>query len=207
MYKNIKWLLDRVLAFILLLVFALPMLMIAIAIKVDSKGPAIFKQIRSGKNEKPFKLYKFRSMVAHNDVHDLKREDEMTRVGSFLRMTSLDELPQLFNILKGDMSFIGPRPWITDYSVYFTENQKRRLEVRPGISGLAQCSGRNDISIKEKINLDIYYVDHVSLKMDIKIIFKTIKAVITKEGVMTNKTTIKSEIEELKEQWNGKIAV
>lgn len=207
MYKYTKWILDRFLALFLLLLLALLMLIIGILVKIDSKGPVLFIQKRSGKDGKEFKLYKFRSMVENNDVHDFKTHDQMTRVGKVLRDLSLDELPQLFNIIKGEMSFIGPRPWITDYSVYFTDNQRRRLEVLPGLTGYAQCSGRNHLSIKEKINLDIYYVDHVSFKMDIKVIVGTVKTVLSKESVNVSKGGIKAELDELREQWNGKIPV
>ena len=202
MYKVVKRLIDFMFALLLLVVLSPILLLVAIAIKLDSKGPALFKQLRSGKNGKEFMMYKFRSMSANNDVHDFKKENQMTRVGTFIRKTSLDELPQLFNILKGEMSFIGPRPWITDYQKYFTKNQKRRLEVLPGITGLAQASGRNDLSIQEKIKLDVYYVDHISFFMDIKVIFKTIQAVFSKKGAELSKSGIQNELEELKSQHN-----
>jgi len=192
---------DFIFACLLLVIFFPIMLLIAIAIKLDSEGPAIFVQLRSGKNGKEFKMYKFRSMTCNNDVHNFEIENKLTMVGKFIRSTSLDELPQLFNILKGEMSFIGPRPWITDYKKYFTKNQKRRLEVLPGITGLAQASGRNDLSVKEKINLDIYYVDHLSFLMDFKVIVDTIKTVLSKQGAEMPKSGIKNELEELKEDF------
>lgn len=202
MYKVIKRIIDFMMALILIIVCSPIMLVVAIAIKIDSRGPVLFIQPRSGKNGKVFNLYKFRSMAKDNNVHDFKEENKVTRVGNFIRKTSLDEIPQLFNILKGEMSFIGPRPWITDYEVYFTENQKRRLEVLPGITGLAQASGRNDISIKEKINLDIYYVDHLSFLMDVKVLIGTVKTVLSRKGSDLSKTGIQNELEELKEQWS-----
>jgi len=201
MYEVFKRLLDFIFACLLLVIFFPIMLIIAIAIKLDSKGPVIFVQIRSGKNGKEFKMYKFRSMTCNNDVHKFETENKLTTVGKIIRSASLDELPQLFNIIKGEMSFIGPRPWITDYSKYFTKNQKRRLEVLPGITGLAQASGRNDLSIKEKINLDVYYVDHMSLLMDLKVIFGTVKTVLSKQGAEMPKSGIKNELEELKGQF------
>ncbi len=201
MYEVFKRLLDFIFACLLLVIFFPIMLIIAIAIKLDSKGPVIFVQIRSGKNGKEFKMYKFRSMTCNNDVHNFETENKLTTVGKIIRSASLDELPQLFNIIKGEMSFIGPRPWITDYSKYFTKNQKRRLEVLPGITGLAQASGRNDLSIKEKINLDVYYVDHMSLLMDLKVIFGTVKTVLSKQGAEMPKSGIKNELEELKGQF------
>jgi len=192
----IKRLVDIILSFLLIIIFLPLMIIIAFKIRKDG-GPAIFIQERSGRYNKPFKIYKFRSMIKNNDVHDFKCEDVITPFGKFLKDTSLDELPQLFNILKGDMSFIGPRPWITDYSNYFTVNQMRRLDVRPGLTGLAQCNGRNNISIMEKINYDLYYVENISLIMDIKIFIKTIKSVFTKNGAVSSKFAIKSELEEL----------
>lgn len=200
MYKLfIKRLLDIILSLFLIIIFSPVMLIIALLVRRDG-GPAIFIQERSGRYNQPFKIYKFRSMIQNNDVHDFKSEDVITPIGKFLKDTSLDELPQLFNILKGDMSFIGPRPWITDYSNYFTVNQMRRLDVRPGLTGLAQCNGRNNISIMEKINYDLYYVENISLLMDIKIFIKTIKSVFTKNGAVSSKFAIKSELEELMSQ-------
>ena len=139
-------------------------------------------------------------MTANNDFYNTKEEDQITKVGRVLRKTSLDELPQLFNILKGQMSFIGPRPWITDYAKYFTKHQMRRLEVLPGITGLAQCSGRNNLNIKDRINIDVKYVDHISLKMDLYIFFKTIKSVIKREGFSNSKSAIHEELRILERQ-------
>ena len=205
MYKVVvKRVIDFVGALLLLIVLSPIMLIVGIAIKLDSKGPAFFVQPRSGKNGKVFHMYKFRSMTADNDVHDFKQENKLTKVGSFIRKTSLDELPQLINILKGEMSFIGPRPWIEDYSKYFTDNQKRRLEVLPGITGLAQASGRNGLSVKEKINLDIEYVDNLTFLMDIKVIIGTVKTVLSKADAELSKSGIENELDELKAQWKNK---
>ena len=188
------------LATILLVLLSPIFIIVSIAIKLETKGPVIFKQIRSGKHNKVFTLYKFRSMTANNDFYNTKEEDQITKVGKFIRKTSLDELPQLFNILKGEMSFIGPRPWITDYAKYFTKHQMRRLEVLPGITGLAQCSGRNNLNIKDRINIDVKYVDHISLKMDLYIFFKTIKSVIKREGFSNSKSAIHEELRILERQ-------
>ena len=186
---------------LIILVITLPIsIIVAIAIKLESKGPIIFKQIRTAKKGKEFYSYKFRSMVQDNDVRDLSKKDQVTKVGCFIRKTSIDELPQLINILKGEMTFIGPRPWITDYAKYYNNRQRKRLDVTPGLTGLAQCSGRNNISIKEKIALDVKYVENMSLKLDIYVIFKTIICVLKKEGFSSDKNTIKEEIEELKLQ-------
>jgi len=198
MYEVLKRFLDLVFALFLLFLFAPIMLIVAIAIKLDSEGPALFVQTRSGKNGKEFQMYKFRSMSVCNDVHNFSEENQLTSIGKFLRATSLDELPQLFNIVKGEMSFIGPRPWITDYEQYFNQNQKRRLEVLPGITGLAQASGRNNLSVKEKIDLDIYYVDHISFLMDLKVVLGTVRTVLQRQGTEISKTGIKNELEELK---------
>lgn len=201
MYQRyIKRFLDIFFAFVLLIILSPVFLLVAIAIKVDSKGPVIFKQIRSGKHNVPFELYKFRSMSANNDVYDFSVEDQITKVGRVIRKLSLDELPQLINILKGEMSFIGPRPWIVEYSENFTKSQMKRLNVLPGITGLAQCSGRNNLSIKERINIDIYYVKNLSLKMDIMVILKTIKCVLTREGFSNSKSAICDELKTLSKQ-------
>lgn len=201
MYKYLKRATDIAVSFILLIICFIPMIIIAIAIKLESKGPALFKQIRTGKDGCEFMLYKFRSMVKDNNVYDFKTKDKMTKVGKFLRKTSLDELPQLFNIIKGDMSLIGPRPWVVKYAENFTNYQKRRLEVRPGITGYAQASGRNNLSIFEKIEYDIEYVDHMSLAMDIKVIFMTIKTLFVKEGTYVTKSDIEDEITALRDHY------
>ena len=202
MYKYIKRVLDILLAIIGLLFAFIPMIVVAVAIKLESKGPVIFKQIRTGKNGKNFNLYKFRSMAKDNDVKNFKEENKITKVGKFIRRTSLDELPQLFNILKGDMSFIGPRPWIVEYYENFNAHQKRRVEVLPGITGLAQATGRNNLTVFEKINYDIEYVDNYSFIMDLKVVFMTIKTVLSKEGAELSKYGIKDEIDDLKNQKN-----
>lgn len=198
--KVIKKLFDLILALILTILLSPLMLIISIMIKLDSKGPVIFKQIRSGKNNKNFTLYKFRSMTCNNNLYDTSVEDQVTKIGRILRKTSLDELPQLFNILKGEMSFIGPRPWILDYAKYFTKHQMRRLEVLPGITGLAQCSGRNNLGIIERIDIDVEYVENMSLFLDIYIVLKTIKSVLKKEGFSNSKSAIHEELNILKNQ-------
>ena len=198
--KVIKKLLDLILALILVILLSPLMIIIAIMIKIDSKGPVIFKQIRSGKNNKNFTLYKFRSMIYNNNLYDTSVEDQVTKIGIILRKTSLDELPQLFNILKGEMSFIGPRPWIVDYAKYFTKHQMRRLEVLPGITGLAQCSGRNNLGIIERIDIDVEYIENMSLFLDIYIVLKTIKSVLKKEGFSNSKSAIHEELNILKNQ-------
>ena len=199
MYKYIKRGLDFLLALILLILLFIPMCMISLLIKIEDKGYSIFRQVRTGKNGKEFELFKFRSMKIHNDVRDFSKEDEYTKIGKFIRKTSLDELPQLFNILKGDMSFIGPRPWIPEYYENMTKEQRRKYDVTPGLTGLAQVSGRNGISIFDKINCDIKYVENFSFKQDLYIVFKTIYVVLKKESVDIGKSGIKGELEQLKD--------
>lgn len=199
-YSAFKRLFD-ILVSLFGIILTLPiMIIVAIAIKLDSKGPAIFKQERTGRYGKTFKVWKFRSMAVNNDVRDFSKKDQHTKVGTFIRKTSLDELPQLFNILFGKMSFIGPRPWITDYYDNMTEEQRHRTDVRPGLTGLAQAKGRNNISIFEKINYDLEYIDKFGIIEDIKIVFLTIKTVFSKEGADAGKNVIQNELEDLKTQ-------
>lgn len=200
MYKYIKRLLDLIMAVIIFVILFIPMVIIGILIKLDSKGPVFFKQERTGKNGKIFLLYKFRSMAVDNDVHDFNCQDKKTRVGNVLRKFSLDEFPQLINIIKGEMSFIGPRPWIPDYYENMTDYQRRRNDVLPGITGLAQVKGRNNINIIAKINYDLEYVKNFSFRQDVKIFFLTIATVLSKEGVDAGKNTIHTELEMLMHQ-------
>ena len=198
--KFVKRVLDVLIAILLLVLFAIPMILIAIAIKVEDHGPVFFKQYRTGRYGKVFRLIKFRSMKVDNDVHDFKCADKHTKVGSFLRKTSLDELPQVFNILKGEMSFIGPRPWITDYYENMNETQRKRVNVRPGITGLAQAKGRNGLTIFEKIKFDVHYVENLTFFEDCKVVFLTIVTVLSGKGADAGKETIKNELDALKKQ-------
>lgn len=197
-FAGIKFMFDRLLAIFGLIVASPLMLLIAIAIKLDSKGHVLFKQERTGKGGKNFYIYKFRTMVEKNDVHDFSKADEHTKIGKILRKTSLDELPQLFSIAIGKMSFIGPRPWIPDYYENMNEEQRHRTDVRPGLTGLAQCMGRNNISIFDKIKYDLDYIKNYSLVQDIRIIFMTIKCVFSGSGADAGKSTIAKELEDLK---------
>lgn len=164
MYRNyIKRGFDLIGA-ITLFALALPLfIIIAIIIKLTSNGPVIFTQDRSGVGGKVFKMRKFRTMAHDNDVHDASRENHITGVGKILRAFSLDELPQLINVISGDMSFIGPRPWITPYYDHMNAAQRHRYDVRPGITGLAQVYGRNNLTIHQKIGYDLRYVEHIGL--------------------------------------------
>lgn len=179
---------DIILSLIALIVLSPILLIVAILVRIKLGSPIIFKQERPGLNEKIFTMYKFRTMTDERNKNGELLPDSvrLTRFGKFLRSTSLDELPELFNILKGDMSVIGPRPLLVEYLPLYNEYQKRRHEVRPGLSGLAQISGRNSISWEDKFDLDIEYVDNISFLGDWKIIFLTLKKVFIREGINSN---------------------
>ena len=166
------------------------MLAAAVCIAANRDGSVLFRQERPGKNGKIFMLYKFRTMSTRlydKNGRELSDFERMTKIGRFLRKTSVDELPQLFNILKGDMSFIGPRPLLTEYLNLYSPEQMRRHEVLPGISGWAQVNGRNTLTWNEKFSYDVYYVDHYGFGMDMKIFFKTIENVIRQDGINSGK--------------------
>ena len=178
MYKYFKRIIDFVASLTALIILSPLMALSAVLVKISDGGSVLFKQRRPGKDGKIFTVYKFRTMsekTEDENGRELSVVERMTKIGSFLRKTSLDELPQLFNVLKGDMSFIGPRPLLCEYLELYTPYQMRRHEVLPGISGLAQVNGRNAITWEEKFDYDVYYVDHMSFWLDLKIIFKTIK--------------------------------
>lgn len=199
--KRLQFAFKRVLDFLLSLmgiIILLPIyLIIIIAIKLDSKGPAIFRQVRVGKDNVPFKIYKFRTMVIdaekkrelaidcdniENFVFQSKSDNRITKVGAFLRKTSLDEIPQLFNVLQGNMSLVGPRPEIPDVVKFYPEEYKQRLWVLPGITGLAQISGRGEIELGRTVYYDLTYIKNFSLSYDIKILIKTVINVFKREG-------------------------
>ena len=185
-YRNyIKRLLDIILSLIAIIGLGFLFLIVAFLVRVKLGSPVLFKQKRPGMNEKVFLMYKFRTMTDARgaDGELLPDEVRLTRFGKFLRSTSLDELPELFNILKGDMSLVGPRPLLVQYLPLYNNHQKRRHEVRPGLSGLAQVNGRNAIGWEDKFNLDVKYVEDISLVLDIKIIFFTIQKVFIREGI------------------------
>ena len=168
------------------LILSLPFLItIAILIKTNLKGSVIFKQKRAGKNNKIFYIYKFKTMKNIKDKNGnlLPDEERLTKIGRFLRRISLDELPELLNALKGDMSIVGPRPLLVEYLDRYTPEQARRHEVKPGITGWAQVNGRNALTWEDKFNHDVWYVDNSSLWLDIKIIFMTVKNVLREEGI------------------------
>lgn len=187
MYKHFfKRFLDFLISLIVLIIISPILLTVTIWLHFANKGAgAFFFQERPGKNAKIFKVIKFKTMTDERDAEGnlLPDADRLTKVGKFVRSTSIDELPQLINVLKGDMALIGPRPLLVQYLPLYSPEQARRHEVRPGISGWAQCHGRNAISWTEKFKLDVWYVDHVSLLTDLKVIFITIKKVLFKEDI------------------------
>ncbi|QWU80435.1 undecaprenyl phosphate N,N'-diacetylbacillosamine 1-phosphate transferase [Campylobacter novaezeelandiae] len=199
MYKKyIKRILDFILALILLSFFSPLILIIAILLKITQKS-VIFTQIRPGLNEKEFKIYKFKTMSDEKDEQGNLLPDEMRlkSLGKIIRSLSLDELLQLFNVLKGDMSFVGPRPLLSEYLKLYDSRQKMRHNVKPGITGWAQVNGRNNISWKQKFELDVYYVEHISFALDLKILFLTFFKVLKRSGI--NKTG-----QATTEKFNGK---
>lgn len=183
--KLIKLFLDKLMAIIALVVFSPVMLTVAIAIYFRMGYPIIFSQPRPGKNARIFNLYKFRTMTNECDAKGniLPDDQRLTLFGKFLRQTSLDELPQLLNVLKGDMSFVGPRPLLVRYLDRYTTEQARRHEVKPGITGLTQIKGRNCLSWEDKFKLDVWYVNHWSLWLDLQILVLTVFKVLKQEGI------------------------
>ncbi|KKB73524.1 MULTISPECIES: sugar transferase [Bacillus] len=176
---------DLVSAIVLLLVLSPAMLLVACIIRWKIGSPVLFRQTRPGLNGKPFTLYKFRTMTDERDEAGnlLSDEKRLTKTGKLIRKTSLDELPQLINVIKGDLSLVGPRPLLMEYVPLYTKRQWRRHEVRPGITGWAQINGRNKVTWEEKFELDVWYVDHWSFFLDLKIIMLTIGKVMKSEGV------------------------
>lgn len=162
--------------------------------------PVIYMQERPGLNEKSFKLFKFRTMNFRRDInnHLIPSFERITRLGGFLRKSSLDELPELINIIKGDMSFVGPRPLLTKYLPFYSEEEKKRHVVKPGLTGLAQINGRNSITWEEKFNYDLWYIDNISISLDVKILLTTILKVIKHEGINSNPSEIAQPFDEYK---------
>lgn len=200
--KFFKRFFDLIIALLALVVILPVFIVVYIAIKIEDGGPVIYKQIRTGKNGKNFNMYKFRSMTVATEKNGkkLKHNERVTKVGNVLRKTSVDELPQVFNVLKGEMSIIGPRAWIPEYYQNFNKKQKHRCDVLPGITGLAQARGRNGLTIFEKINYDIEYTKNVTLKMDLKIIFESIVIIFKREHAEIIQEDIETELEQLRNQ-------
>ena len=190
MYKHFfKRLFDFILSFIGFIIISPIFLLLWIWLSIVNKGAgAFFFQERPGRNEKIFRVIKFKTMTDERDASGnlLPDAQRLTKVGKFVRSTSLDEIPQLLNVIKGDMSLIGPRPLLVQYLPLYDETQRRRHEVRPGITGWAQVNGRNAISWQQKFEYDVWYVDNVSLSLDIKILLKTIQKVFKREGISSD---------------------
>ena len=187
LYKNkIKRLLDLLLSLIGLVLFGWLLLIIALLVKINLGSPVIFKQPRPGKDEKIFYLYKFRTMTDEKGPNDNLLSDDLrlTNFGRRLRKTSLDELPEILNILKGDMSIVGPRPLLVEYLPYYKDHERRRHEVRPGLTGWAQVNGRNATSWSERFEQDLYYIKNVSLWLDLKILCLTVARVLKATDVL-----------------------
>jgi lipopolysaccharide/colanic/teichoic acid biosynthesis glycosyltransferase len=186
-FKILKRGLDIIISLSLLILLWPVFLLIVIAIKVGSKGPAVFKQQRAGKNGNPFVFYKFRTMTINADPFGPSpksgRDPRLTKAGRILREYSLDELPQLFNILKGDMSVVGPRPLYLSQIPEWSERQKKRLLVKPGLTGLAQISGRGELTREEKLELDVKYMETANFSADFRIVFATIAYVFRRKGI------------------------
>ncbi|SHI53124.1 sugar transferase [Lutispora thermophila] len=189
----VKNILDFIFSLLFLIILLPIFVIIAIVIKLDSKGSAFFIQERVGKDGKLFKVYKFRTMYQNNkqmkidEYYTEENDPRITRIGRFLRKTSLDELPQLINIIKGEMSFIGPRPTLKYQVDQYNEFQMQRLKMRPGVTGWAQVNGRNSIPWSERIKYDVYYVNNYSLFFDLKILLKTVKVVLSHDGIYGEK--------------------
>lgn len=190
--KYIKRLLDILISLTFIVLFSWLYLILVILVRIKLGSPVLFCQERPGYNEKIFKLYKFRTMTDKRDEKGnlLPDSERLTKFGSMLRSTSLDELPEMFNILKGDMSLIGPRPLLVEYLPYYTEEERRRHSVRPGLTGLAQVSGRNYLAWDKRLAKDVEYVNHISFIMDLRIIIKTIMVVFKKEDVSVDTNVV-----------------
>ena len=184
----IKRLLDILISLTILICFWWLYAIVAVLVRARLGSPVLFKQPRPGKDEKIFNMYKFRTMTDERDENGELLPDEirLTKFGNFLRKTSLDEIPELFCILKGDMSIVGPRPLLVKYLPYYNEREKLRHSVRPGLTGYAQAHGRNAISWEKKFEYDIYYVEHLTFLTDVKVIIDTVKTVLAHDGVVLN---------------------
>lgn len=193
--KYFKRLIDFTLSLIALVLLSPVIFLVCILVYFKLGSPVLFKQERPGKDEKIFKMYKFRTMTDEKDERGQLLPDNvrLTSFGKWLRSTSLDELPELFNILKGDMSIVGPRPLLAKYLPLYSEEQARRHEVRPGLTGYAQANGRNSLSWHEKFSMDVEYVDNITFKGDVKIIFQTILAVSKRSGISSAESATMEE--------------
>jgi len=196
MYRRLfKRFFDIVLSLLALIVLSPVLLVLIVLGAIKMKGNPFFTQLRPGRNEKIFKLIKFRSMTCEKDAQGnlLPDDQRLTRYGRILRSTSLDELPELLNILKGDMSIIGPRPLLVQYLPRYNERQRHRHDVRPGLTGYAQAHGRNALSWEDRFEMDVWYVENLSLKTDIQVFFNTVKVVLRREGISSGTSVTMEE--------------
>lgn len=202
--KYIKRILDFVLSLIAIIVLSPILLIVGILVRIKLGSPVIFKQKRPGKDEKIFTLYKFRTMTDKKDENEnlLPDSERLTKFGKDLRSSSLDELPELFNILKGDMAIVGPRPLLVEYLEYYTEEEHHRHDVRPGLTGLAQINGRNSITWEAKFKEDVKYIKKINFVEDLKIVFKTIIKVFKREGISQGGNETIEKFERKKEELN-----
>lgn len=205
--KYVKPVVDIIMSIVLLILSFIPFLIFFVWVKLDSKGKVIFVQERIGKNNKKFNIYKLRTMdnVLYNEDGSVKtRIERLTRPGEIARKLSIDEVPQLLNILKGDMSFVGPRPILSRDLMYLTENEKLRHSVKPGLTGLAQVSGRAFLDWDKRFKYDLFYVDKLSLKLDLIIVFKTVKTILSGEGTGIIKPNKAKNLSDLRSKRNKK---
>ena len=202
MYKYIKRFFDIVSSLIAIIVLSPVLVITSILVRTKLGSPVLFKQERPGKDEKIFTLIKFRTMTDERDENGELLPDEvrLTKFGKFLRSTSIDELPELFNILKGDMSVIGPRPLLVQYLPYYTEEERHRHDVRPGLSGLAQANGRNNVTWEEKFAWDIKYVNEMSLILDINILLKTVFNVLKRDDVVVDSYEVEPNLDDIRRE-------
>ena len=201
MYKKFfKRFFDIILSLLAIIILSPVYIIISILVLIFMGWPILFKQPRPGKNEKIFNMYKFRTMTNKKDEKGnlLPDDQRLPKFGKFLRKTSLDELPEMFCILFGKMSFIGPRPLLVKYLPYYTEEEHHRHDVRPGLTGWAQCNGRNAVNWDDRFKLDLEYVNNLSFKMDMRVIFKTIKVVLKSEGITDGKTETMTFLDEVR---------
>lgn len=206
-YRNyVKRIMDILLSLIAIFVLLPLILLLAFLVKIKLGSPILFFQERPGKDEKIFRIYKFRSMSEEKDKEGnyLPDEKRLTTFGRKLRSTSLDELPELFSILRGDMSIVGPRPLLVEYLPYYTETERKRHQVRPGLTGLAQVEGRNYLSWDERLKKDVTYVEHISFWLDCKIIVKTFVGVIGQKGVAENTNNIEGNLADIRRELHKK---
>ena len=201
-YKYIKRILDIISSLLAIIILSPLLAVTAVLVKTKLGSPVLFKQERPGKDEKIFTLIKFRTMTDERDENGELLPDEvrLTKFGKFLRSTSIDELPELFNILKGDMSVIGPRPLLVQYLPYYTEEERHRHDVRPGLSGLAQANGRNNVTWEEKFAWDIKYVNEMSLILDINILLKTVFNVLKRDDVVVDSYEVEPNLDDIRRE-------